>query len=195
MPRTAPSTRRRRTSTPPGYAASSPGRRSLLRRRPHPHGLAAVGCRHGPAGGGRRDPSSCSRVTLPVPLRPGSGALPGVARRWRRARMQPFCSCPRLLARFSLLMRPPSLGNGMVPAAARALADLLLARDASTTPIWVNPDALRRGGSAPRYAACLGATTIGAYVNHASRLHRASPTRLRGPTFFGPLNGVTFASS
>ena len=57
----------------------------------------------------------------------------------------------------------------MAPAAARALADLLLASGASATPIWVNPDALRRGDSAPRYAACLGATTIGAYI----ALHRA----------------------
>ncbi len=57
----------------------------------------------------------------------------------------------------------------MAPAAARALADILLAPGASDMPIWVNPDALRRGDSAPRYAACAGATTIGAYV----ALHRA----------------------
>jgi hypothetical protein len=39
-------------------------------------------------------------------------------------------------------------------------------------PIWVNPGALRRGDSAPRYAACIGATTIGEYV----ALHRAYTT-------------------
>jgi hypothetical protein len=64
------------------------------------------------------------------------------------------------------------LGNGMAPAAAKALADLILAPGASSTPIWVNQDALRRGDSAPRYAACLGATTIGAYV----AMHRAYTT-------------------
>ena len=59
---------------------------------------------------------------------------------------------------------PPAsvpIGRGMAPVAARALADILLAPGATDMPIWVNPDALRRGDSAPRYAACIGATTIG----------------------------------
>ena len=55
-------------------------------------------------------------------------------------------------------------------------------------PIWVNPDARRRGDSAPRYAACLGATTIGAYV----AMHRAY-TAAQGVSNKPPRNDLLWA--
>ena len=92
---------------------------------------------------------------------------------------------------------PVPIGRGMAPVAARALADILLAPGASTMAIWVDPHALRRGDSAPRYAACVGAATIGrtspctALTPH----RRVSPTNRRVPTSSGPSNVATSAMS
>jgi hypothetical protein len=52
----------------------------------------------------------------------------------------------------------------MTDVAARATADWLTAAGAKASPIHVVATAVRSGASAARYAACVGATTIGDYV-------------------------------
>ena len=56
------------------------------------------------------------------------------------------------------------LGVGMSNVAAWATADWLTAAGAEGSPIHVVATAVRSGASAARYAACVGATTIGEYV-------------------------------
>ena len=60
------------------------------------------------------------------------------------------------------------LGLGMSTAAARATADWLTAAGAEGSPIHVVATAVRSGASAARYAACVGATTIGEYIRPSS---------------------------
>ena len=64
---------------------------------------------------------------------------------------------------------PPPRSIGMSHSEARAMARALLLPGGHSTAIWVNPDAMRRGASAPRYRACAAAGTIGEYM----ALHQA----------------------
>ncbi len=69
----------------------------------------------------------------------------------------------------------------MAHAAAIALADIVFAPHVAGTSIWVNPHAIRRGDSTPRYAACIGALTIWNYITRHEAYSMASGVVAKAP--------------